>query len=271
MFFLENNKLFDLMKFSILITSYNKGEYIEKTINSCLNQTEVNFEVILCDNFSTDQTDLIIQKYSKNISIIRKKRISKYAPLNQTDLLISAFQKSSGDIICLLDGDDFFYENKLAEVKRIFLENEDIDLVFDIPIIKKGNIEKKLILKKKSSKYIWPTIIPTSCISLKRDFMKECISNYLVDEFKHLEVDLKLNIISQNIKKNFKFSDKRITIYQNVKNSIMANNKKFCSNWWAKRTEAHAYIKKVYLKNNLKYKKGIDAHLTAIVNKILNK
>ena len=101
--------------------------------------------------------------------------------------------------------------------------------------------------------------------------MKECISDYLVDDFKFLEVDLKLNIISQNIKKNFKFSDKRITIYQNVENSIMANNKKFCSNWWAKRTEAHAYIKKVYLKNNLKYKKGIDAHLTAIVNKILNK
>ena len=75
MFFLENNKLFDLMKFSILITSYNKGEYIEKTINSCLNQTEVNFEVILCDNFSTDQTDSIIQKYSKNIFIIRKKKI----------------------------------------------------------------------------------------------------------------------------------------------------------------------------------------------------
>ena len=271
MFFLENNKLFDLMKFSILITSYNKGEYIEKTINSCLNQTEVNFEVILCDNFSTDQTDSIIQRYSKNISIIRKKKISEYAPLNQTDLLINAFQKSTGDIICLLDGDDFFYENKLAEVKKIFLNNRHTDLVFDIPIIKQGDNEKIFILKNKKSKYIWPTIIPTSCISLRRDFMKECISDYLVDDFKFLEVDLKLNIISQNIKKNFKFSDQRITIYRNVENGIMANNKKFFSNWWAKRTEAHAYIKKVYLKNNLKYKKGIDAHLTDIVNKILNK
>ena len=150
MFFLENNKLFDLMKFSILITSYNKGEYIEKTINSCLNQTEVNFEVILCDNFSTDQTDSIIQRYSKNISIIRKKKISEYAPLNQTDLLINAFQKSTGDIICLLDGDDFFYENKLAEVKKIFLNNRHTDIVFDIPVIKQGVNEKLFILKKKN-------------------------------------------------------------------------------------------------------------------------
>ena len=68
----------------------------------------------MCDNFSTDQTDSIIQRYSKNISIIRKKKISEYAPLNQTDLLINAFQKSTGDIICLLGPDDFFYENKLA-------------------------------------------------------------------------------------------------------------------------------------------------------------
>ena len=259
------------MKFSILITSYNKDKYIEKTINSCLNQTEKSFEVILCDNFSTDQTHSIIQRYSKIISIIRKKKISEFAALNQTDLLVSAFKKSSGDIICLLDGDDYFYENKLAEIKKIFLNNRHTDLVFDVPVIKEGDNEKIFVLKKKKFKYIWPTIIPTSCISLRREFMKECISDYLVDDFKFLEIDLKLNIISQNIKKNFKFSDQRITIYRKVENSIMTNNKKFSLKWWAKRTVAHAYIKKVYLKNNLKYKKGIDAHLTDIVNKILNK
>ena len=44
------------MKFSILISSFNKGKYIRKCITSCLNQKEKNFEVILYDNFSEDNT-----------------------------------------------------------------------------------------------------------------------------------------------------------------------------------------------------------------------
>ena len=137
------------MKFSILITSFNKDQYIEETINSCLNQTEKDYEIILYDNHSTDQTNSLIEKYSKKISINKKPKKSEYAAINQIDLLTNAFQKSSGDIICLLDGDDLFFKNKLYEIKNIFLANKKIDIVFDIPIIKEGTIEKELIIKKK--------------------------------------------------------------------------------------------------------------------------
>jgi len=44
------------MRFSILISSYNKGKYIEKCITSCLNQKEKDFEVILFDNYSNENT-----------------------------------------------------------------------------------------------------------------------------------------------------------------------------------------------------------------------
>ena len=47
------------MKFSILITSYNKGRYLEECIKSCLSQTNKNFEIIICDNYSTDNSDQI--------------------------------------------------------------------------------------------------------------------------------------------------------------------------------------------------------------------
>ena len=40
------------MKFSILITSYNKEQYLEECIKSCLSQTNTNFEIIICDNYS---------------------------------------------------------------------------------------------------------------------------------------------------------------------------------------------------------------------------
>ena len=123
------------MKFSILITSYNKDQYIEETISSCLNQTEKDYEIILYDNHSTDQTNSLIEKYSEKISINKRQKKSEYAAINQIDLLTKAFQKSSGDIICLLDGDDLFFKNKLHEIKNIFLNNKEIDVVFDIPII----------------------------------------------------------------------------------------------------------------------------------------
>ena len=57
---------------SILISSYNKGNYIEECINSCLNQTYKNFEIILLDNFSNDKTNRVLKKFSKQIKILKK-------------------------------------------------------------------------------------------------------------------------------------------------------------------------------------------------------
>ena len=59
------------MKISILISSYNKGAYIDECLQSCLNQTHRDFEIILLDNYSNDNTDLVLNKYYKDI-IIKK-------------------------------------------------------------------------------------------------------------------------------------------------------------------------------------------------------
>ena len=50
------------MKFSILITSFNKGKYLDECIKSCLNQSEKNFEIIVCDNYSDDNSNSIFKK-----------------------------------------------------------------------------------------------------------------------------------------------------------------------------------------------------------------
>ena len=76
---------------SILISSYNKGNYLEQCIKSCLSQSHKNIEVILLDNHSNDKTNVVLKKYSKKIKILKKKRISKFPALNQIDLLIKAF------------------------------------------------------------------------------------------------------------------------------------------------------------------------------------
>ena len=52
------------MKLSILITSFNKGKYLEDCIISCLQQDYQDFEVILFDNESNDKSGLILEKYN---------------------------------------------------------------------------------------------------------------------------------------------------------------------------------------------------------------
>ena len=64
------------MKISILITSYNKGKYINQCIDSCLKQNFKSFEIILVDNYSSDKTVSILKKYEKKINIFFKKRRS---------------------------------------------------------------------------------------------------------------------------------------------------------------------------------------------------
>ena len=72
-----------------------------------MNQTYSNYEIIIFDDSSTDNSIKIIQKYKK-IKLIRNKSKKKNSsPLNQINGIINCFQKSKGNIICLLDGDDF--------------------------------------------------------------------------------------------------------------------------------------------------------------------
>ena len=58
------------IKFSILITSYNKKKYIEECIDSCLSQNHNNYEIILIDNYSDDGSEKIFKQYFAQKPII---------------------------------------------------------------------------------------------------------------------------------------------------------------------------------------------------------
>ena len=61
------------MKFSILISSFNKGKYIEKCITSCLKQKEKDYEIIVFDNYSTDNTLKILKRFETIKEYVDKK------------------------------------------------------------------------------------------------------------------------------------------------------------------------------------------------------
>lgn len=257
------------MKISILITSYNKGKYLKECIESCLIQDDENFEIILFDNFSTDETNIVLSSFKNKIKIHKKNKISNFPALNQIDLIKNALDISSGEIICLLDADDYFKKNKISKVRNFFKENNTTSILFDLPTLKKGNQFQKFYLKNKIINDMWQTTIPTSSISIRRNFFKDCIKNDFLKGFNLLEIDFRINVYAQNFKKNFSILEESLNIYRQVENSIMTQNKKFSINWWKKRLQAHEFMKNVYNKQNKKYK-NLDFSLTKNLVTILN-
>ena len=122
------------MKISILISSYNKGKYLKQCIESCCQQDQDDLEIILFDNYSSDHTDEILEKFKENINFYKNKRISKYPAINQIDLLKKGFSKSSGEIVCLLDADDYFKIDKIKKLE-VFLKNIEKKILYLIYLL----------------------------------------------------------------------------------------------------------------------------------------
>jgi glycosyltransferase involved in cell wall biosynthesis len=259
------------MKISILISSYNKGAYIEKCLQSCLTQKYQDFEIILLDNYSNDNTDLILAKYNKDIIIKKEKKISNYSPVNQLDLLRKAFLISSGDIICLLDADDYFENEKLKNIKAVFSSNDKINVVFEKPNILIKNVAHVFKIKKKLSKYIWPTTHPTSSISIKRSYLNDFFEDETFKKYPLLEIDFRITCLSKMINKDFIAINEKLTTYRKVSDGIMSEIKPFTKNWWIKRLQAHHYINDIFKQNKMIYKKNCDFYFTKFIVNFLNK
>lgn len=252
------------MKISILISSYNKGKYIRECIESCLIQEDQKLEIILFDNYSNDETDQILLDFQNKIQIYKSQKISDFSAINQIDLLRKAFEVSSGEIICLLDADDYFKKEKIKNVRNFFEREISKDVLFDLPTIKSAKNFEKFKLKKKFFKNIWNTTIPTSSISFKREFFENLLKKNLFKDYNLLEIDFRINVYAQNITKNFKIYDQSLNVYRKVDDGIMSQNKKFSPNWWKKRLQAHEFMKNSYLKQSMDYK-NLDFDITRML------
>jgi glycosyltransferase involved in cell wall biosynthesis len=109
------------MKFSIVIPCYNDFRFLEETINSCLNQTYKNFEIILVDDGSSSDIEPYIEKFKNQIKLIKKQNGGQGSARNL------GIRNSSGQWIVPLDSDDTIPENFLEiAMKNIVSENDII-------------------------------------------------------------------------------------------------------------------------------------------------
>ena len=248
---------------SIIITNYNKSKFLRKSLKSVCDQNFYNYEIILFDDCSDDNSITIIKSFRKIKLIKNLQKKSKSPALNQINGIIKAFKKSKGDIICLMDADDYFKKDKLKKISHTFKKKPEMNCVFNFP---KSNIKQFIWKKKEEKNMIWPTIFPTSCISLKKKFLKNFIKFSEKHRFLNLEIDARITIFSWFYNKEYNIIKDKLTQYNFDQNGITATIKKFSFKWWYRRYEAYEYLKIIIKKKKKKFTPSLDYFITNLIN-----
>jgi glycosyltransferase involved in cell wall biosynthesis len=101
------------VRFSVLIPAYNREKYVRQTIDSVLSQTFTDYEVIVTDDGSTDQTLQVLESYGTRIKVIRQPKQGTEAARNAAAAL------ACGEYLVMLDSDDLLLPCALATYDRI--------------------------------------------------------------------------------------------------------------------------------------------------------
>jgi len=114
-------------KVSVIIPAFNRARYIGQTIESVLQQTYANIEIIVVDDGSTDGTSEILDAYSGKI-----KRLEHpgHQNLGQSASINLGMQYADGEYVCVLDSDDYWELDKIELQVRYLEQHPDVGLVY---------------------------------------------------------------------------------------------------------------------------------------------
>jgi len=132
------------VKVSVIMNCFNGEKFIQKAIDSVLDQTHQNLEIIFWDNQSTDNSARILKR-------MKDPRIKYFLSNNHTNLYTArneALKCCCGDFIAFLDVDDLWEKDKLERQLRVF-DNKDVNLVYSnywlqIEKVKSDRVRKKI-------------------------------------------------------------------------------------------------------------------------------
>ena len=111
------------LKISIVTASFDQGPYIACAIESVLSQNYDNFEHIIIDNCSTDETVAVLKRYPHLKVVCEKDQ-------GQSDALNKGFKMATGDIVGWLNADDKYLPGCFKGVIEVFAKNPKIDLFY---------------------------------------------------------------------------------------------------------------------------------------------
>ena len=116
-----------MKKISIIIPVYNTEQYLVECIESIIKQNYDDYEIILVNDGSKDNSGLICDSYAKqykNIKVIHKNNGGLSDARNE------GLKLAKGEYVLFIDSDDYIYPNSLKKISKILNESNEVDLVF---------------------------------------------------------------------------------------------------------------------------------------------
>jgi glycosyltransferase involved in cell wall biosynthesis len=221
---------------SIVINCYNGERYLRQSIESILDQSYQNLELIFWDNHSTDQSKNIIESYDD-------KRIKYFFSKNHTTLYQArnlALKKCKGDFVCFLDADDYFIKNKIAK-QLLYFNNQKVGVIYSNYYRYYEDINKRKLLTNKllPSGNLTQYILEESQIS----FMTVMIRKKSLDSLES-NFDRKYSIIGDydllyrlSLNWDFCYIEEPLAVYRIHKDNFSKNSILFIDelkNWYNK-------------------------------------
>lgn len=134
---------------SVIIPTYQHAQFISDAIQSVLDQTYRDFEVIIINDGSTDRTAEILDGYSDRVTVITQPNRGLPASRNV------GINHSLGEFVAFLDADDFWLSNKLEKQVQLMNEDPDLGLIFTNATVLSGAITKGTIFDLVTPKSGW--------------------------------------------------------------------------------------------------------------------
>jgi len=142
---------------SVIIPAFNVDKYISKTLDSVINQTYSNLEIIVVNDGSSDKTEEIIQLYSK--------KDTRIIYIYQNNKGVSAarnrgIKEAKGEYICFFDSDDIMLPSKIEKQYQFLENNIEFDIIYSNLYHFIDNTKKVFILSiLKSSDYLYKNLL----------------------------------------------------------------------------------------------------------------
>ncbi len=201
---------------SVIIPTYNRSNYLKRSIQSVLEQTFTDFEVIVINNFSTDNTLEIIASFAdtrikvynfKNDGIIAKSRNK-------------GIMHSVGKYIAFLDDDDLWCPDKLELQVKVLNENSDKHIIYSNAIIVDEHDARKVLLLRPEqpkvgqvfSDLVYENFVPILTVLIRRE-VYETIGPFSEDAdlrgSEDYEYWLRASLVF-----NFEYMNKELALYR---------------------------------------------------------
>ena len=201
---------------SVIMPTYNRADYLKKAVQSVLNQTINNFEIIVINNYSTDDTLDVIKAFNDGrIKVINFKNEGIIAKARNQGIM-----QSIGKYITFLDDDDLWCPDKLELQIKYLDEHPEFDLVYSNALIidEHGN-KNGLLMNSKQAKtgrvflnLLYENFVPILTVLMKREIF-ESIGPLTEDTSMIGREDYEC-WLRASLKYNFGYIDKPLALYR---------------------------------------------------------